>query len=54
MNALNVVKEGWPCFTVFRAMEKEMVYGFNVTSPNTNETYCVVKTMLKLMLIEMA
>ena len=30
-----------------------MIYEFNVTT-NTNGIYCVVKTMLKLMFIEMA
>ena len=43
---LNVVKEGLPCFTVFRTVKKEMIYRFNVTSTNTNGTYCVIKTML--------
>ena len=30
-----------------------MIYGFNVTSTNTNGIYCVAKTMLKRMFIEM-
>ena len=54
MNALNVVIEGLPCFTVFRPVEKEMIYGFNVNSTNTSRIYYVIKTMLKLMFIEMA
>ena len=53
MNALDVVKDGVPCFTVFRTVEKEMIYGFNVTSTNTNVVYCIKKTILKLMFIEM-
>ena len=31
-----------------------MIYGFNLTSKNTNGIYCIIKTMLKLMFIEMA
>ena len=42
----NVVKEGLPCFTVLKTVEKEMIYGFNVTFTNTNGIYCVVNTML--------
>ena len=42
----NVVKEGLPCFTVFKTVEKEMIYGLNVTFTNTNGIYYVVKTML--------
>ena len=53
-NALNVVKEGLSCFTVFKAVEKDMINRFNVTSTNTNGIDCAIKTMLKLMFIEMA
>ena len=35
------VKEGLPCFTVFRAKEKEMIRGFNVAPTNTNWIYCL-------------
>ena len=31
-----------------------MIYEFNVTSRNANGIYCVVKTMLKFVFIEMA
>ena len=46
-------KEVLICFAVFRAVEKEMIYQFNATSTNANGIYCVSKTMLKLMFIEM-
>ena len=46
-------KEFLFCFRVFRAVEKEMIYQFNATSTNTNGIYCVSKTMLKLVFIEM-
>ena len=31
-----------------------MIYGFNITSTNTNGIYCFIKTMLKLMFNETA
>ena len=49
---LNVFKEGLPCFTVFKVVEKDMACGFNVTYTNRNDIYSVIKTMFKLMFIE--
>ena len=43
-----------PCFAVFRTVEKETSYRFNVTSINANGIYYVIKAMLKLVFIENA
>ena len=48
-NTLNVVKEFLRCFTIFWEIEKEIIYGFNVTTKDTNGIYCIIKAMLKLM-----
>ena len=49
INALNVVKEG---LAVFRTVEKEMFNRFSVTPTDTNGIYCAIKTMLRVMAIE--
>ena len=44
----------FPLLHSIQGSQERIIYGFNVTSTNTNEIYCVVKTMLKLMFIDMA
>ena len=51
---MNVVKEGLPQFVELRTVEEKMSCWLNVTSTNANGIYCVSKTMLNFMFIELA